>query len=255
MYHIVDRPKDATEARFCCTPARFERQMRHLATSGVTLLDLENLSDCLGGMRPWPSKGVAVTLDDGFRCAHEIASPILERNGVPATVFVVAGKVGKRENWMYPRKLPQRELLGWDELREMRIRGISLGSHTLTHPRLPELSPGELSRELEESRKVLEDGLGQPVTQFAYPFGQFNEAVRGATERAGYRVACSTQPGFNRPGADRFALRRIDVYGHDTFWMFKQKLKFGMNKASMLFPLRYYRGRLLSRLGFDRQET
>jgi peptidoglycan/xylan/chitin deacetylase (PgdA/CDA1 family) len=227
--------------------------MRHLATSGVTLMDLEDLSDCIGGIRPWPSRGVVVTLDDGYRCTHEVALPILERNGVPATVFVVAGRVGKRNDWVHTKKLPQRELLGWDDLREMRIRGISLGSHTLTHPRLPELSSGELSRELEESRKVLEDGLGHPVTHFAYPFGQFNESVRSATERAGYRTACSAQTGFNRPGVDRFALRRIDVYGHDTFWMFKQKLTFGMNKASPLFTMRYYRERLLWRIGFNRQ--
>jgi peptidoglycan/xylan/chitin deacetylase (PgdA/CDA1 family) len=255
MYHIVDRPKDATEARFCCTPARFDRQMKHIATSGVTLMDLEDLSDCLGGMRPWPSRGVVVTFDDGYRCVHEIALPILEQNGVPATVFVVAGRVGKTNDWMQARNLPQRELLGWDELREMRNRGISLGSHTLTHPRLPEISPGELSRELEESRKILEDGFGHPVTQFAYPFGQFNEAVRAATERAGYRVACSTRSGFNKPGADRFTLQRIEVYGHDTFWMFTQKLKFGMNKASLLLSLRYYRGRLLSRIGLDRRQA
>jgi peptidoglycan/xylan/chitin deacetylase (PgdA/CDA1 family) len=255
MYHIVDRPRNATEANFCCTPDRFAKQMQHIATSGLMLMDLEDVSDCLSGTRAWPSKGVAVTLDDGYRCAHETALPILERSGVPATVFVVAGRVGETNDWVQRRKAPVRELLSWAELRHMSDRGISVGSHTLTHPRLPEVTPGELSRELEDSRRMLEDGIGCPVTQFAYPFGQYNDVVRDAMERAGYRAACSAQPGFNGPGVDPFALRRIDVYGQDTLSMFKQKLNFGMNRASLLFPLRYYGGRVLSRIGFSRRAS
>ncbi len=30
MYHIMAEPGSAQEARYCCTPRRFEAQMRHL---------------------------------------------------------------------------------------------------------------------------------------------------------------------------------------------------------------------------------
>jgi hypothetical protein len=44
-------------------------------------------------------------------------------------------------------------------------------------------------------------------------------------------------------------LRRIEVFGGDNLWQFRQKLKFGANEVSNLYPLRYYAGRILARLG------
>ena len=56
MYHIVDEPLSAEEARYCCTPKRFDAQMRHLAESGTRLLSLDQIADALDGQRrmaPW----------------------------------------------------------------------------------------------------------------------------------------------------------------------------------------------------------
>jgi peptidoglycan/xylan/chitin deacetylase (PgdA/CDA1 family) len=253
MYHIVDHPKDEAEARFCCTPDRFDKQMRHLVSSGIPLMTMEHISECFSGMRAWPARGIVVTLDDGYQCAYTNALPVLERYKVPAIVFLVAGKVGETNNWAHLRKVPARKLLDWRELRELPGRGMSLGSHTVSHPRLPELPSNSLSQELSNSRMILEDRLGISITHFAYPYGQMNEAVRDAAEQSGYRTACSTRPGFNNPDIDRFALRRIEIYGHDSLLMFKQKLKFGMNNASVLFPLRYHCNRLFSKIGVTRK--
>jgi hypothetical protein len=78
----------------------------------------------------------------------------------------------------------------------------------------------------------------------------FDEGSRQAVEEAGYRLACSTRSGFNGPDVDRYLLRRIEVYGGDNLWQFRQKIKFGANDVSNLYPLRYYAGRISSRLGF-----
>ena len=48
---------------------------------------------------------------------------------------------------------------------------------------------------------------------------------------------------------DRYLLRRIEVFGSDNLWQFRQKLKFGANEISNFYPLRYYAGRILARLG------
>ncbi len=88
------------------------------------------------------------------------------------------------------------------------------------------------------------------MTTFAYPYGLFDDDARAAVEAAGYRCACSVRSGFNGPGADRFLLRRIEVFGGDTVRQLRQKLKFGANEVSALYPVRYYAGRLSSRLGF-----
>ena len=92
------------------------------------------------------------------------------------------------------------------------------------------------------------NALGKEVRHFAYPYGLFNDAVRDAVIAAGYRAACSTRSGFNRPGEDPYLLRRIDVFGTDRLWQFRQKLRFGSNESSRLYALRYYASRLRSRM-------
>ena len=59
-----------------------------------------------------------------------------------------------------------------------------------------------------------------------------------------------TRSGFNGPEVDRYLLRRVEVYGRDNLWQFRHKLKFGANEVSTFYPLRYYAGRISSRLGF-----
>ena len=250
MYHIVAEPLSAQEARYCCAPRKFEKQMQHLRESGVRLLTLDEIADAFDGRDRWPDAGVAVTFDDGFADTFANALPALARHGIPATMFAVADRVGATNDWMSRRGFPQRRLMSASELREMAAAGVAIGSHTRTHPRLPELAADAKRDEIRVSKARLEELIGRSVTAFAYPYGLFDEDARLAVQEAGYRAACSTRSGFNDPEVDRYLLRRIEVYGRDNFWQFRQKLKFGANEVSNLYPLRYYAGRISSRLGF-----
>lgn len=46
-----------------------------------------------------PPRTVCITFDDGYRSVHELALPVLEEFGLPATVFVTSGHVGKGSMW------------------------------------------------------------------------------------------------------------------------------------------------------------
>ena len=99
-----------------------------------------------------------------------------------------------------------------DELRMLRLAGHEIGSHTLTHPLLPQLNDTELQHELVESRRLIEGWLNESVTGFCYPNGDHDDRVVSATARAGYAYACLTRSGDNEPGADPLRLRRIDMH-------------------------------------------
>lgn len=247
MYHIVDAPRAAAEAKYCCTPENFERQMRHLREAGFRTVALDGLVSTLDGGDGAQERTVAVTFDDGFACMHRTALPILLKYRIPATLFVPSDRIGGSNDWMRSHASSPRALLSVAELRELERTGVTIGSHTRTHPRLTDIDPARVAGELRGSKAALEELLGKRVDFFAYPFGLYNDAVRNEVERAGYRAACSTRPGFNRGNADRFLLRRIEVYGSDTLSMFRRKLKFGANEIAPLFPLRYYAGRLAAR--------
>jgi peptidoglycan/xylan/chitin deacetylase (PgdA/CDA1 family) len=150
---------------------------------------------------------------------------------------------------MLERGFPRRALLSTHQLRLLADEGVSIGSHTCAHVRLTDIALEMAEKEIMDSKHELEDMLSQEVVHFAYPYGLFNQAVRDMVVRAGYRSACSTRSGFNRPGEDPFLIRRIDISGTDKLWQFRQKLHHGVNQATRLQPLKYYAGRMAARLG------
>ncbi|MCC6907848.1 MAG: polysaccharide deacetylase family protein [Phycisphaerales bacterium] len=98
-----------------------------------------------------------------------------------------------------------------EQVAELHARGHEIGSHTITHPILTQLDDGELLRELVESKDTLESWIGDEVSSFCYPNGDWDERVKAAALEAGYRVACTTTPGFNRRQTDRLLLSRFDI--------------------------------------------
>jgi peptidoglycan/xylan/chitin deacetylase (PgdA/CDA1 family) len=248
MYHQVDCPRSDKEARFCTPPDEFRRQMAWLRQAGYRGVDLDEMRAHVAGERPLSGKALHVTFDDGFIGVFDHALPALEEHGLLATLFAVSARVGATNDWMAARGFPRRALMSAPQLRLLADSGVAIGSHTRTHSRLPELPAREAEAEIAASRAELEDVLGQPVRHFAYPYGLFNAAVRELVLEAGYATACSTRSGFNRPGEDVFLLRRIDVFGTDRLWQFRQKLRFGTNESSRLRPLAYYGQRVAARL-------
>ena len=248
MYHLVDIPRSEREQRFCTPPEEFALQMDEL-TAGYHPLSLDELQECLSGQRGWPERAVHVTFDDGFLAVLEHAAPELARRRIPATLFAVSDRLGRSNDWMVARGFPERPLLAASHLRELEKLGFTIGSHTRTHARLTEVDAERARDEAMASKAALEDVLGKEVRHFAYPYGQVNEPVRKMVGQAGYRSACSTVPGFNRAGQDPYMLRRIDVFGTDRLWQFRQKLRFGMNEAARLYPVTYYARRIGARFG------
>lgn len=105
--------------------------------------------------------------------------------------------------------------LHWNQVREMAHIGIEFGSHTVTHPILANLTDDDLRFELVKSRRDIETQTGKPVHAISYPVGgrtAFNDRVREAAHRAGYRLGISYIPGTNPlRKLDRFGLRRQHV--------------------------------------------
>ncbi len=100
-----------------------------------------------------------------------------------------------------------------DDIRALRDAGMWIGSHTLSHPFLTRIkNPAALRRQIFDSKRILEKALGQPVTAFAFPFGQYNRAVVSLVREAGYRTARGTFFGVSHSPADLLTLTGlIDV--------------------------------------------
>ena len=103
-------------------------------------------------------------------------------------------------------------MMTWEELSAMDPALVSIGSHTVTHPILTTLSPVDLSYEVRESRRWLEERLQRPIKHFCYPNGDYNGAVLRCVRQC-YGVAVTSQKGDIRLGDDLHSLRRVPTDG------------------------------------------
>jgi peptidoglycan/xylan/chitin deacetylase (PgdA/CDA1 family)/glycosyltransferase involved in cell wall biosynthesis len=224
MYHALGASGERA-SRFVVPQARFKRQMSWLQRRGYHVISLEELVACRRDHRLPPAKSIVVTLDDGYVDNVELALPVLERYGFPATVFLVS-RAGEQATWTPVPEIRGRRLLTLTAAKAL-VGRFDFGAHTRTHPRLTELTPVELEEEVAGSRADLEAELGIPVLLFAYPFGDRNPEVEAATASAGFLAACSVVSGRNRPIQDGYALRRIEIWGTDSLVRFALTLWIG----------------------------
>jgi peptidoglycan/xylan/chitin deacetylase (PgdA/CDA1 family) len=205
-YHSVS---DGWNHALSVTPAAFREQVTSLARAGVPPV---GAADLAAGVR----RGLHVTFDDAYRDVL-VVLPLLEELGLPTTVFVSTGFADEGEPLAVPElagdaaALP--DLLAtmtWDQLREVAERGVEIGSHTVSHPHLTQLSDAELERELGEAKSRIEDELRRPARLLAYTYGEHDARVQDAVRRAGYAAAFAQWPGSSLRNA--FALPRVSFY-------------------------------------------
>lgn len=103
------------------------------------------------------------------------------------------------------------DLAGWDELKALDPRIVTLGSHTLTHPILTSLSADEMEAEIAGSRAVLEAELGRPVADFCYPNGELDATALDSARRH-YGRAVAVGGGSLRGDSDRHRLPRLAAH-------------------------------------------
>jgi len=95
----------------------------------------------------------------------------------------------------------QRSVLNWDDLRELSRNGVTIGAHSVHHTCLPEMETGEVKREICESKRMLQEGLGRTVQFFAYPYGLVGprpESLTRIVADAGYVNAFTLNVGNRR---------------------------------------------------------
>ena len=294
----------------------FAQQLDYL-TRHYEIVPLSFIGEQIARGERLPANVAAITIDDGYSDAYDIAFPLLRERNLPATVFVVTDFVDQRR-WLWTDKLrylvtharaatiegtlddsefcvefspddsifcaadrvnsllktvpnhekemaiarmaaafgielpdaPPREFASvtWDHIREMSAAGLEIGSHTATHPILPNVDIEHVRRELTQSRQRIAAEIGRPADIFCYPNGNYNDDVVREVERAGYRCAVTVEEGLNDEHSHPLRLKRIHadydlphfIQSTSGFAAFKFALLRTLGVSAMLIADRQY---------------
>jgi len=103
-------------------------------------------------------------------------------------------------------------VLNWDQLRQLARDGVTLGSHTRTHPILTQLPPDRIREEVRGSQQDLEREIGVALPIFCYPNGDHDSTVMTILREEGILIGLSTLVGENElDSTDLLRLRRIGI--------------------------------------------
>ena len=227
MYHQVGRFNNPRKHRACyCDVGRFRDQMAFFKHAGYRVISMSDACRALFNNHPLPGRAVVLSFDDGYDNFADEALPVLRDFGYPSVLFAVSGLLGRRADWLTGEG-DKPSLLTAQRLRDLRASQVEIGSHTVNHPRLSRLDPQHAWHEIADSKSALEDTMGEPVGFFAYPYGDYNSAVRDAVVRAGYQAAVTCSRGAANTAPNPFEIPRKAIsYGDNllgVFWKVAMK--------------------------------
>jgi peptidoglycan/xylan/chitin deacetylase (PgdA/CDA1 family) len=196
MYHrFGERDYPSTNVRV----EQFEAHIRELQSGPYTVLPLEEIIEAYRAGRELPKHTVAITIDDAYRSVYTEAWPRLRDAQFPFTLFVATDPVDRG----------LANFLTWDQIREIKAAGGSIGHHTASHLHMVDASAERVVQEIRTASDRYKKELGEVPRVFAYPFGEANLEIRDKIMDAGFIAALGQHSGVAHANADRFYLPRF----------------------------------------------
>ncbi|MFQ1792718.1 polysaccharide deacetylase family protein [Aeromonas veronii] len=204
----------------------FEKHLRLMKWLGYETLTFRDLADKGFIHRlQYGKKYLMITADDGYQDNLTRMLPLLEKYGYKAVVYVVTGEGYNRWDVEHPTNPDTKvSLMSGEQVKALAASGhVEIGGHTLTHPRLSELTPEQQAHEIQENKRQLEALLGHPLLSFAYPYGDINDSAKEQAIAAGYRFAVATNSGPKAMHQDPYQIRRIAIFPRtDVFGLWRK---------------------------------
>jgi len=193
----------------------FEQHLRYLSENDFQVLSLSNAMSYLESDEPL-KKTVVLTIDDGYKSFYENALPLLIKYKMPATLFINTQTVGGSD------------YMNWIQLKEVKEANIEIGNHTHSHAYF--LNEQQATRyntfedEIRESQKMITENLKVTPTLFAYPYGEFDEGMKGVVKQMGFTCAAAQYSGVLYHGTDQHQLPRFPMAeAYSDLKMFAEK--------------------------------
>lgn len=201
-------------------PLSFKKQIDYLVSKNFEFLTMEEYIK----FRKNTFKKLILTFDDGFADNFWFALEVIKKFNIKPLIFLIVNFINT--DILFPRykDVGKDRFLTWNEINEMLKYGVEFGSHTLTHPHLTQISHEKAKEEISISKKIIEDKIGKKVKFFCYPYGEFDERIIDFVKSSGYEGAVITPKKYSKFQITEFTMKRVGIYGHNSFFIFKIKI-------------------------------
>ncbi|HEX5330002.1 polysaccharide deacetylase family protein [Sulfuricurvum sp.] len=193
----------------------FAEQMEWLKTNGYTVISLDTAMQYeQGKIKSIPTKSVVITVDDGHKSVYSDMAPIVKKYKIPVTLFIYPSAISNAKYAMT-----------WEQLRELETTKLfHVESHTYWHPNFKKekksLSAEEyaksVDKQLNGSKKKLEEKMGHEIKYLAWVFGIYDDALLVDVKKAGYTAAFTIDRKHASSSDNPMALGRYMVVSKHT---------------------------------------
>lgn len=201
MYHHFGRHEYPTTN---ITLDQFDAHIKELTSGRYHVMSLQQIVDDLRAGKRLPDHAVGIAVDDAYRSVFTEAWPRLKKAGLPLTVFVATGEVDNHDS----------NIMTWDQLRELKDQGVTIGNHTVTHPHMAMISEAQRKREMEDAQARYQKELGVTPKLFAYPYGEASLEIMKEVKAEGFEAAFGQHSGVINPTSNLYYLPRFALDEH-----------------------------------------
>jgi len=167
-----------------------------------------------------------LTFDDGFQDVYDNAFPLMEKMGIPFTLYLTTRPIESGN--VLDSRHPDARPLTWDQVNEMVDTGlVTLGAHTHTHIDMRFASPEIVAEELDISNDLIRENTGLTPRHFTYPWGWWSE-VADPLVRDRYETATVGSTSSITPESDLMTLGRLPVQTSDGITWFRRRAGRGL---------------------------
>ena len=181
--------------------AQFDEHLQEFSKPKYNVKSLDNIVDTIINDDNLPSNTIGISVDDADRSFLINAWPKLKEKGFPVTLFVTTGAIVEGSN----------NYLNWDEIRQLKAEGVTIGAHSHTHEHLVDFNLAELKKEIELSNRVFLKELGEIPNLFAYPYGETDEKFSSLLQNYKFKVAFGQHSGVINETSNFYYLPRFSL--------------------------------------------
>ena len=208
QYHHVSEKLPAVTS---VSEDTFTAHLNYLKDNNYSVIALPEMLSALQSGQSLPAKTVAITFDDGYKNNLSAAAPILESFGYPYTIFVNPKLIDEQKSYV----------MSWQELREVAKKGATIANHSAQHDYLHRKQEGEtqaqwrarISQDITWSQARIKAEIGHDYPYLAYPYGEFNQALRKLVSELGI-IGIGQHSGAVGPTSDFTRLPRFPASGN-----------------------------------------